>query len=244
MLHYLLQHPGVKQVTCLVRRKGVESRARRLQKAMERYDICPADFELLQKISVPEGDIRNEYLALGETIFFDLAQRKNIIFYVAAKVNFAETYQQHYHDNILGTKHVLRLATISSTCPALTSGVPRGYSSAHSKSSRTNHYSHRSRPYDMISDTGRVSRRPKSWYGECKNGGFLWRHSQTGAWNPADFIGRWLVGCIQMGVFPRIKAMRFEYSTMDFVCQAVLHIASKQESFGRAYDLVASNQSQ
>lgn len=66
LLGHFLTQPGVKQVACLVRRKGSQSAESRLRWAMERYDLYPDSPEMLQKIVVLEGDQGKDDLGLGQ----------------------------------------------------------------------------------------------------------------------------------------------------------------------------------
>ncbi|KAL4875949.1 hypothetical protein BJY04DRAFT_232080 [Aspergillus karnatakaensis] len=217
--------PGVKRVACLARRRGSESAAARVQKAMERYDLYPSSLELLSKIKILEGDIIDEDLA---------------------KVNFNDTYQQHYWHNAIGTKnsfhyfssldvwgptgYLLGTKYVADDEPLLPHLKAQQYDIGYAQSQ-----------WVVEAMVRRAQERglPASIY----RPGFILGHSQTGAGNPDDFISRWLVGCIQLGKFPRVSDLRFEYSTIDFVCKATLQIASSSENLGRCYHILSNDQS-
>lgn len=67
--------------------------------------------------------------------------------------------------------------------------------------------------------------------------GFIIGDAVTGASNPNDFFTRLIVGCIQMGTFPRLTQC-LEYVTVDYVVDAMLHIAGDNALLGRSYHLV------
>ncbi|OOF98460.1 hypothetical protein ASPCADRAFT_128607 [Aspergillus carbonarius ITEM 5010] len=57
-----------------------------------------------------------------------------------------------------------------------------------------------------------------------------------GATNPEDFVSRLVVGCIPLGVFPRLD-QRLEYVPVDYVIAAILHIAASPRALGHSYSL-------
>ena len=68
--------------------------------------------------------------------------------------------------------------------------------------------------------------------------GFVIGHSSRATGNPDDFFTRMIIGCIQCGYFPYLPRQRLEWVTVDYVCSALLHIASKKDSLGLSYHLV------
>ncbi|KZN84094.1 Linear gramicidin synthase subunit D [Penicillium chrysogenum] len=68
--------------------------------------------------------------------------------------------------------------------------------------------------------------------------GFIVGDSKTGTNNPDDFLSRLIVGCIQLGAFPRID-QRLEYVTVDYVIDSLMHIASDNKNLGKSYSLLA-----
>jgi thioester reductase-like protein len=69
--------------------------------------------------------------------------------------------------------------------------------------------------------------------------GFIVGDSSTGAGNPDDFFARLMVGSIRLGAFPILPKQRMEYVTIDYVVNATLHIASRNQNLGKSYSLVA-----
>ncbi|RYZ39151.1 MAG: hypothetical protein EOO71_21210 [Myxococcaceae bacterium] len=68
--------------------------------------------------------------------------------------------------------------------------------------------------------------------------GFVLGDSQTGRGNPDDFVARMICGCIQLGARPRLPRQRKEFVPVDYVSQALLHIATRKGATGTAYHLV------
>ncbi|TGO45366.1 hypothetical protein BCON_0399g00010 [Botryotinia convoluta] len=256
-LHHIIRRSGVKQVVCLARRKGSKSAASRVQETLKKYDLWPHSFELVQKIVVLEGDMTDDTLALGKDKFAWLTNWASVVFHLAAKVNYCQTYQEHLQDNVLGTRNVLNVAAtgrrkafhyMSSLDVWGPTGFVLGTGHILEDEPLTSHL--QAIRYDLgygqsqWTAEGMVRRMqerglPVAIY----RPGFIIGDSKTGTSNPDDFLSRFIVGCIQLGTFPRIVDMRFEYATVDFVVAATLHIASNNKNLGHAYHLLPPNQS-
>jgi amino acid adenylation domain-containing protein/thioester reductase-like protein len=255
-LSHLLHHPRVKQVACLARGKDSLTLAERIQKGLERYDLWPSNSKLTEKIVPLEGDITDDKLGLGEQ-FSWLSNWASVIFHLGAKVNFTETYRQHYSANVIGTRNVLRLAASGRR-------KPFHYMSTIDAWGGTTGYLLRTRvlkeedplePHvqsvrfdigyaqSQYTAEGMVRRmRDKGLPIIIYRPGFIIGHSRTGASNPDDFMSRLIVGCIQIGMFPKL-IQRLEYVTVDYVVEAAMHIASSNENLGRSYHLLAPDRS-
>jgi thioester reductase-like protein len=68
--------------------------------------------------------------------------------------------------------------------------------------------------------------------------GFIMGDSRSGAGNADDFVGRTVRGVVQIGAYPDLPRQRKEFVPVDFVSGAILHIAGRPDSSGRAYHLV------
>jgi thioester reductase-like protein len=62
-------------------------------------------------------------------------------------------------------------------------------------------------------------------------------HSVTGASNPRDFLGALIAASLRIGAAPEIEGWRMEMTPVDFVAEAVCHIAAEPEAPGRAFHL-------
>lgn len=256
MLHHLLHRPAVKQVVCLVRRKGGRSGVSRVQMAMDRYGLISRSPEAAQKLLVLEGDMADDDLGLGQEQFDWLTSWASVVFHVGAKVNFCESYQQHYRSNVLGTKNVLRVAAegrrkafhyMSSIDVWGPTGHVMGTREVFEDEPLLPHV--QALRYDLgyaqsqWTAEGMVRRmRERGLPVAIYRPGFIIGDSQTGASNPDDFVSRFIVGCIQMGTFPRIVDMRFEYATIDFVVAATMHIAAENRNLGHSYHILSPDQ--
>jgi thioester reductase-like protein len=257
LLHHLLHRTGVKQVVCLARSNDGHSAESRIQLALEKYDLDVLSLDALRKLTVLDGDMAQADLGLGDDKFTWLANWASVIFHLGVKANFNESYEEHYADNVYGTRNILRLATTGRYkafhyMSSLDVWGPTGYI----QGTREVMEDATIFPYleALRYDLGYGQ---SKWVAEVmvqrmqKRGlpcaiyrpGFIIGDSKTGSSNPNDFITRLLVGCIQMGSFPRVEDMRFEYGTMDYVIDSMMHIASSNENLGRCYNLVSHDKS-
>ncbi|KAF5567541.1 AM-toxin synthetase (AMT) [Fusarium phyllophilum] len=252
LLDELLRHPNVKQVACLVRGKTETEAARRLQANMQKYDLWPDDYALTTKIMILPGDITSRDLGLGSAKFDWLANWSSAIFHLAAKINFCDSYHEHYDTNILGTRNMLRL-------------VARGrrktfhYVSSIDTWGQTGYFLGTKRVledeplgphiqgvrYDVgysqsqWTAEGMVRRmRARGFPIIIYRPGFIIGHSVTGASNPNDLVSRLISSCIKLGAWLKID-LDPAYVTVDYVVKAMLHISRSTKSIGKSYCLVA-----
>ncbi|CZS94024.1 related to non-ribosomal peptide synthetase modules and related proteins [Rhynchosporium agropyri] len=68
--------------------------------------------------------------------------------------------------------------------------------------------------------------------------GFVTGHSQSGISNPDDFVSRMILGCAELGYYPKLPNQRKEFVPVDYVSSAVLKIAAAPNVLGRAYHIV------
>ncbi|KAH8805395.1 putative NRPS-like enzyme [Xylogone sp. PMI_703] len=256
-LHNLMHNPKVKQIACLARSRNGLSPAQRVQGALERYDLWPGSPEITEKIIVLEGDMADDCLGLGDKYIW-LANWASAIFHLGAKVNFCESYREHRPSNIIGTRNVLRLAAtgryksfhyMSSVDAWGPTGFILGTPSVTEDEPLEPHI--QALRYDIgyaqsqWAAEGLVRRmRDRGLPVAIYRPGFIIGHSETGSSNPDDAISRIIVGCIQLGTWPRITEQRLEYVTIDYVVNAVMHIASSNHNLGRSYHIVPPDRAQ
>jgi amino acid adenylation domain-containing protein/thioester reductase-like protein len=256
LLRYLLDMPTVKQVACLARRQGSINGTDRIQQTLERYDLWPTSLTLIQKILVLEGDMKEPDLGLGAERFAWLTNWASVVFHLGAKVNFCETYSAHYFSNILGTKHILRVAAMGrrKSFHYMSSidvwgptgfilGTQRVYEDGplfpHIQALRYD-LGYSASQWTAEQMVRRMQDRglPVAIY----RPGYIIGDSRTGALNPNDFFSRLIVGCIQIGAFPDLQ-QNLEYCTIDYVISAMVHIASSNDRLGQSYSLLSPDPS-
>ncbi|KAF5627067.1 AM-toxin synthetase (AMT) [Fusarium sp. NRRL 52700] len=252
LLDELLRHPNVKQVACLVRGQTEAKAARRLQANMQKYDLWPDDFALTTKIIVLPGDVTSQDLGLGSAKFDWLANWSSAIFHLAAKINFCDSYHEHYDTNILGTRNMLRLAArgrrkafhyVSSIDTWGQTGYFLGTKRVLEDEPLGPHI--QGVRYDVgysqsqWTAEGMVRRmRDRGFPIIIYRPGFIIGHSITGASNPNDLVSRLIASCIKLGAWLKID-LDPAFITVDYVVKAILHISRSTKNIGKSYCLVA-----
>ncbi|GKZ65758.1 putative NRPS-like protein biosynthetic cluster [Aspergillus niger] len=254
LLHRLLHKPTVQQVACLARPQGSLSAAARVRQTLETYDLWPASDHLAQKLLVLPGDLADPHLGLGRKQFTWLADWASVIFHLGAKVNFCESYREHRAANVVGTRNILSLAVTGRRKPLhYVSSVDAWGPTGAILGTRELPEDAPLQPHiqGLRYDLGYAQ---SQWTAEAMvrrlrdepphhlpvaiyRPGFIIGDAVTGASNPNDFFTRLIVGCIQMGIFPRLTQC-LEYVTVDYVVDAMLHIAGDNALLGRSYHLV------
>nr|RBQ90947.1 hypothetical protein FVER53263_03415 [Fusarium verticillioides] len=252
LVDQLLRQPNIKQVACLVRGKTEVEAAHRLQVNMRKYDLWPDDFAFTTKIMVLPGDITCRDFGLGSAKFDWLANWSSAIFHLAAKINFCDSYHEHYDTNILGTRNMLRLAArgrrktfhyVSSIDTWGQTGYFLGTKRVLEDEPLGPHI--QGVRYDVgysqsqWTAEGMVRRmRDRGFPIIIYRPGFIIGHSVTGASNPNDLVSRLISSCIKLGAWLKID-LDPAYVTVDYVVKAMLHISRSTKNIGKSYCLVA-----
>lgn len=249
----LLLHPRVKEVVCLVRERNDMTPRLRIEQVMKKYNLWDGTFSSLSKLTVLNGDITKDRLGLSQDDFTWLVGWASVVFHLGAKVNFCEPYEAHFDANVLGTKNVLQVAASGRLksfhfTSSIDAWGPNGLILGTRKclEDDTLEPNLKGLPYDIgyaaskwTSEQMVRRARDRGLPTAIYRPGFVTGDSNTGAGNPDDFFARLMVGSIQLRAFPHLPNQRMEYVTVDYVCDAMLHIASDNANLGRSYSLVA-----
>jgi amino acid adenylation domain-containing protein/thioester reductase-like protein len=252
-LSRLLLHPRVKEVACLVRERNDMTPRLRIEQVMKKYNLWDNTSSNLSKLTVLNGDITKDRLGLSQDDFTWLAGWAGAVFHLGAKVNFCEPYEAHFDTNVLGTKNALQVATSGRLksfhfTSSIDAWGPNGLILGTRKclEDDTLEPNLKGLPYDIgyaaskwASEQMVRGARDRGLPVAIYRPGFVTGDSKTGAGNPDDFFARLMVGSIQLRAFPHLPNQRMEYVTVDYVCDAMLHIASNNANLGRSYSLVA-----
>ncbi|RAH43569.1 non-ribosomal peptide synthetase [Aspergillus brunneoviolaceus CBS 621.78] len=251
-LSRLLKMPEVQEVVCLARAKSGQTPRQRVENTLRRYEFHERVADQLDKLTVLEGDITQKDLGLSGGDYTQLADRTSAIFHIAAKVNYCEPYSAHFEPNVLGTKNLLELAAqgrrkpfhyMSSLDAWGATGLIYGTRVLLEDEPLLPHIG------SLAFDIGYAS---SQWVAEqmvrgardrglpavIYRPGFVLGDTRHGAGNPDDFVSRLFMGSIRLGAFPHLPNQRMEFVTVDYVCDATLHIAARKKSLGRSYCLV------
>ncbi|RAK95228.1 non-ribosomal peptide synthetase [Aspergillus ibericus CBS 121593] len=233
LLHHLLTRPTVKQIACLCRPSRSLSAAGRVQRALERYDLWTDCQGQQHKLLMIEGDLTQDQLGLGPERYGWLADWTSIIFHLRAKVNFCQSYREHYAPNVVGTGNILRLAAAGRRkalqyFSSIDAWGPTGFVLGTQELSEDGPLEPHAQAlrYDLgyaqsqwVAEAMVRRMRDRGLPIVIHRPGFIIGHGRTGQSNPDDFVSRLIVGCIQLGVFPALD-QRLEYVTVDYVIAA------------------------
>ncbi|GCB24138.1 linear gramicidin synthase subunit D [Aspergillus awamori] len=257
--HFLsrcLELPTVKEVVCLVRSKSGSSASERVQAVLERYKLWDKTSHCIHKLTVLNGDITMKHLGLTEDMFTWLTNWASVVFHLAAKVNYLEPYAAHYDANILGTRHVMEVATSGRRkafmyMSSIDIFGPTGHVLGTEKVLEDGPLEpHLQAPkYELgyaatkwVSEVMVRRAREHGLAAMIFRPGFILGDVEQGCGNLDDFFARFIRGCVQVGAFPHLHNQRMEYVSVDYVCDAMLHIAANNGNLGKTYNLVSPDE--
>lgn len=258
ILQHLLRMSTVRQVACLVRSQPNASASSRIQNTLEKYKIWDGRLDEVQKIIVLDGDLADINLGLGEEKFTWLTNWASVIFHAGARVNWCEPYETHYEPNVVGTKNIIRAATlgrrkalhyVSSVDVWSVSGFINDIDRVYEDEPLMPHLN--ALPYDtgyaasqFVTEELVQRARAHGLPTVIHRPGFIIGHSEKAITNANDYFSRLIIGCIQTGYFPDLSTQYLEYVTVDYVTSAIMHIASSANSLGRSYHIVPPHRAQ
>lgn len=249
-LQGLLRHPHVQGVTCLVRAASAVDGLDRVRRNLEAYGLWNDAWR--SRLHVVTGDLADRSLGRGEAGFRGLGSWASVIFHLGAHVDYTQPYAAHRPANVLGTLHVLELARSVRPVPlhyvsSIAAYGPTGYFTGTAELPEDaplephlqclkydTGYSQSQWSAERIVRTAQGAGMPVAVY----RPGFIIGDSANGRANGNDFVARLIRGCLQIGGYPRLVQQTKEFVTVDYVCQALLTIASDPANLGRAYNLV------
>jgi amino acid adenylation domain-containing protein/thioester reductase-like protein len=246
LLSELLQQTS-SNIYCLVRSPNIEAARNKLQNTLEFYLLWEETFS--SRIMPVLGDLSQPYLGLSQPEFDTLAKAIDVIYHNGAWVHHTSDYFTLKAANVLGTKEVLRLACQTQTKPVHFISTTSVFSSNNSE-------------ITLIKETDKLGDRPPNangyvqskWVAEklvnvaidrglpvsIYRPGRISGHSQTGAFNPNDFLYRLIIGCIQLGSIPQ-DSEDLDLAPVDYVSRAIAHLSKQPKSLGKAFHLVNPN---
>ncbi|MBW4550124.1 MAG: amino acid adenylation domain-containing protein [Aphanocapsa sp. GSE-SYN-MK-11-07L] len=249
LLNELLQQTQA-DIYCLVRATTVELAQQKLQIGLKSYRLWQEQFK--PRLIPILGDLSQPLLGLPAERFQALAGQVDVIYHNGAWVHHASPYSLLKATNVLGTQEVLRLACQTKVKPthfmsATSVFAPiddAGTSMIREQDSIVDSvpwggYNQSKWVAEMLVTTARDRGLPVSIY----RLGRLSGHSQTGVFNPNDFLYRLMIGCVQLGSAPDTETM-LDMIPVDYASRAIVHL-SKQSmqstSKGQVFHLVHPN---
>ncbi|MFJ9576942.1 thioester reductase domain-containing protein [Streptomyces sp. NPDC101191] len=227
-------------VYCLVRARDEADAWRRLRATAAAYALPEPDPD---RVRVVVGDLTGGAAVLDRVP--DAAARVGRVVHCAARVVFTEPYRSLREANVLATAELLRwmrangvpdLTYVSSLAAATPTGAPRRTV----KEERGQPLSAESGGYGaskwvcerLVERAERDGMRVRVF-----RPGLVLGDSETGACNPKDMTWRMLAGSLATGLRPADDRPLF-LAPVDAVARAVVSLARRPDSLGRAYHLV------
>jgi thioester reductase-like protein len=240
---YELMEQTESHVWCLVRCKNIESGMQRIQEASTKRLLWKPTFA--ERIHVVPGDLSLPRLGLSEEEFIGLGQRTGVIYHVGARINIIFPYSLLAPTNVLGTKEILRLATIGQTSPVhyvstaaiLMTGQPNPDQVLEDRPlpdppGHAFGYIHTKWVAEKLLAEARTRGMPIVIYRPTIIG---W-HSETGIANPTDFVCIFLRACLSERLAPELDIV-LDIVPLDYVARTLIHIAQQPAALGKCFHL-------
>lgn len=192
---------------------------------------------IMERVEIIPGNLSRNRFGLSPDAFEALASRVQVVVHAGATVNLVYPYAALRGANVGGTREILRLASLGGATVQYvsTNGVlpPSPESGGW--------------PEDTMLDVGSVPEKLPDGYGQSKwvaeqlvleagrrglpvkvhRAGTISGHSLSGAANAWDLLTALIVESIQLGHAPDVEGWRAEMTPVDFVSNAIVHLANQ-----------------
>jgi thioester reductase-like protein len=208
--------------------------------------------EAYQDRIVPlQGDLGRPWLGLPADAVAELANMVDAIYHNGAMVNLVYPYHSHKPSNVGGTIEVLRFAARDRIKPV------------HFISSLSVLHTPDVYREEIIQETTNLDLHgvPMGGYAQSKwigeklvqeagardipftifRPGPISGHSKNGSWNEDDLMFSLLAATLALGAAPNLDVI-LDIVPVDYVSDAVIHISSQPDPFGKVYHLSAAEQ--
>jgi myxalamid-type nonribosomal peptide synthetase MxaA len=241
LLHELLQQTNA-DLYCLVRSDSPSSGQQRLQQCLESYLLWDERFRT--RIIPVIGDLSKPLLGLSPAQFQELATTVEVIYHSGAWVHHASPYTRLKAANVLGTQEVLRLASQGKIKPVHFISAISVFSGREACANQIiREQDNPEPPQGGYNQSKWVAEQLVRSAGDRGLPVCIYRlgrisgHSQTGVFNPNDFLYRLIMGCVELGGAPE-GDMLLNIIPIDYASQAIVHLSQQPESIGKAFHLV------
>ena len=244
LLHELLVQTQA-NIYCLVRCDRWEEGQYKIQLNLQRYFLWNEQFSY--RIIPVLGDLSHSAFGLNSEKFYELASTLDVIYHCGAVANLVYPYVDLRIVNVLGTQEVLRLASQIKVKPVhfistldvfqspfyFEKEIIREDDELTCCEGLYNGYAQSKWVAEKLVMAAQAKGIPVSIY----RPGMIAGHSQTGASQTNDLIGRMIKGLIQLETAPNLDQM-INMTPVDYVSQAIIHISRQAQSLGKAFHLL------
>ena len=230
---------------CLVRAKTIEAGKEKLCDGLKLH--YGWDDAFAPRIIPVLGDLSKPLLGLSPEQFQQMARESEVIYHNGAWVNHTAPYSRLKPTNVLGTQEVLRLACEGDAKPVYFISTISVFNPNDLSQKRVIKESDELDPQEV----------PLGGYAQSKwvaeklvkiaeerglpvsiyRIGPISGHSQTGLFNPHDFLYKLIMGYVHLGSAPEGE-MLLDILPVDYVSRAIVHLSGQPESLGKAFHLI------
>ena len=239
LLHELLSRTSA-EVRCLVRAATPEEGGGRLRRRLEGLQLWEGAFEA--RIVPVAGDLTRPRLGLECQELERLAEHVDMIYHCGARVSEIQPYSTLKGANVEGTREVVRLAFRAaadlhhvSTLDVFPSSAPGGFVAY--EGAPPEPWQELDRGYGQskwVAEKLVANARERGLSARVYRLGAISGHSLTGIGNPDDFMSRYLVGCIELGLVPE-EAAPADLTPVDYLARALVHLSLNGEDKAGVY---------
>ena len=237
--------PAYVTLNCLVRTNGEGAPIDRVRRNLDYYGLW--DGGAGERVRVVNGDLTKPQLGLTDAAWQKLAESASMIFHCASLVNYVYPYEVIKPHTVDGTQEILRLASDGTVKPLFyvsTNGIfPTEQGGSFPEAPQIDPYADR-----LTSGYAQAKWVAEKLVWEAVEHGLpacvlrpgnIGHHSDTGAANPRDFQVMIMNACARTRLAPAATHWQFEMTPVDYLSEAIVHIASEQNHFNNAYNVVA-----
>ena len=195
------------------------------------------------------GDLSKPLLGLSQQQFQQIAKETDVIYHNGAWVNHTSPYSRLKSTNVLGTQEVLRLACEKTTKPVHFISTISVFNPSDLSQKRVIKESDELDPQEVplggYAQSKWVAEKLVTMAGERGLPVSIYRvgpisgHSNTGLFNPHDFLYKLIIGYVHLGSAPEGE-MLLDILPVDYVGHVIVHLSKQGKSLDKAFHLIHS----
>lgn len=237
-------------IYCLVRAKDADKGLSRLQQTFSKF-LLPWPADQVHRIKVVPGDLSETSFNIAEADYTRLAEMIDVIYHSGSSVSYIEPYPVIKKANIDGLRGILTFAAQGKPKPLILLSSMGVFSWGRP-------FTHKTwmRETDNINENIRAVSKDlgyirTKWVMEkmtqqaMENGlpvinfrlGFAVCNHKTGATALSQWWGSLVRACVEMGSFPLVMGLKDELTSVNYISEAVIHIARNPEAVGKNFHL-------
>mgnify|MGYP001206702201 CR=1 FL=1 len=245
LLRELLDTTNARAYT-LVRADTPEQALDRVRENLQSYRLW--DDSLAARIVPVVGDLKNARFGLTERAFAEVSEAVDAVYHCGSKLSYIAPYEFLSAANVGGTHEALRMATTGHTKPlhyVSSLGILLDYKEPVGGAEEDDLDEDKC-PAVGYFQTKYVAERLVRMARErgvpvtIHRIGLIVGDSRTGISNEDDFVARMIVGSIQAGFAPDVRA-NMDMTPVDFITKAMVYLSRQKSSTGKVFHLLNPN---